>query len=398
MSSAKAGQVPAPTKRPGAVPAEPESRQGLLERAAQELLAVTAWCPPPSPDRPDTLTVRFAGHLVKRRFDEDEGEGETSPPTNDHFSIDETFERVGRTSPVAVTARIRDVTPGDWSVTAAVVSETDATRGGGRQAHRTPDVGLPVSSWSLRRCPPAGPGECAMSTHLPPLAVGAGIIPAVWTVTAVIGTVVGLIVQQVVVAEIRPSPGGTLIVSIAGLAAGIVAAKVWFVVLHLHRREPRFEGWAVQGFLAGFGLVTVSLLLASGTPVGAYLDAAAPGLFIGLAIGRIGCFFAGCCSGRPTTSRLGLWSSDQSVGTRRVPTQLLESALAATVALGAGLSVGVDGASSGWAFVAAVAAYTALRQAILGLRLEARQSTAGPRVVAVAAVVVFVVSAAASFS
>lgn len=358
------------------------------------MLAVTAWCPPPPPDGPDTLTVRFTGHLVTRRFDEDDGE--PSPPTNDRFSIDETFERVGRAGRVAVTARIRDLTPGDWSVTAAVVSDTDAARRSGRRPRRSPDVGLPVSSWSLRRRPPAAPGECALSTHLPPLAVGAGIIPVVWAVTAVIGTVIGLIVQQVVVADVRPRPGGTLIVSIAGVAAGIVAAKVWFVVLH--RREPRFEGWAVQGFLAGFAVVAVSLLLASSTPVGAYLDTAAPGLFTGLAIGRVGCFFAGCCSGRPTTSRVGLWSSDQRVGTRRVPTQLLESALAATVALGAGLSVGVGGASSGWVFVAAVGAYTALRQAILGLRLEGRQSTVGPRVVAAVAAVVFVVSVVASFS
>jgi phosphatidylglycerol:prolipoprotein diacylglycerol transferase len=180
------------------------------------------------------------------------------------------------------------------------------------------------------------------------------------------------------------------------VAVSLKNAKVWFVVLH--RRQPRFEGWAVQGFLAGFAVVAVSLLLASGTAVGAYLDTAAPGLFTGLAIGRVGCFFAGCCSGRPTTSRVGLWSSDQRVGTRRVPTQLLESALAATVALGAGLSVGVGGASSGWVFVAAVGAYTALRQAILGLRVERRQSTVGPRVVAAVAAVVFIVSVVASFS
>jgi phosphatidylglycerol---prolipoprotein diacylglyceryl transferase len=393
VSSAKAGQVPAPPEPSDAVPAEPQRQPGLLDRAAQELLAVTAWCPPPSPDKPDTLAVRFAGHLVKPRFDEDDGE--QSPPTNDRFTLDETFERVGRAGPVAVTARLRDLTPGDWSVTAALVGETDATRRDGRPARRSADVGLPVSSWSLRRRPPANPDGCPLSTHLPPLAVAAGIIPVVWAATAVIGTVVGLIVQQVIVADLRPRPGGTLTVSVAGVAAGIVAAKVWFVALHLHRREPRFEGWAVQGFLAGFVIVAVSLLLASGTPVGAYLDTAAPGLFTGLAIGRVGCFFAGCCSGRPTTSRAGLWSSDQRVGTRRVPTQLLESALAAAVALGAGLTVGLGGVSSVWLFLAAVGAYTALRQAILGLRVEARQSRVGPRAVATVAAAVVAVSLAA---
>lgn len=391
MSSAKAGQVPAPPEPSDAVPAEPQRQPGLLDRASQELLAVTAWCSPPPPDRPDTLTVRFAGHLVKPRFDEDHGE--QSPPTNDRFTLDETFERVGRAGPVAVTARLRDLTPGDWSVTAALVGETDAIRRDGRRARRSPDVGLPVSSWSLRRRPPATPDGCPLSTHLPPLAVATGIIPVVWAATAVIGTLVGLIVQQVIVADLRPRPGGTLTVSVAGVAAGIVAAKVWFVALH--RREPRFEGWAVQGFLAGFVIVAVSLLLASGTPVGAYLDTAAPGLFTGLAIGRVGCFFAGCCSGRPTTSRAGLWSSDQRVGTRRVPTQLLESALAAAVALGAGLTVGLGGVSSAWLFLVAVGAYTALRQAILGLRVEGRQSRVGPRAVATVAAAVVAVSVVA---
>ena len=394
MSSAKAGQVPAPPKWPGAAPAEPERKPGLLGRAAQELLAVTAWCPPPSHDGPDTLTVRFAGHLVKPRFDEDDGE--QSPPTNDRFTLDETFERVGRAGPVAVTARLRDLTPGDWSVTASLVSGTDATRRGGRRPRRAPEVGLPVSPWSLRRRPPVNPDGCPLSTHLPPLAVAAGIIPVVWAATAVIGTVVGLIVQQVIVADLRPRPGGTLTVSVAGVAAGIVAAKVWFVMLH--RREPRFEGWAVQGFLAGFVVVAVSLLLASGTSVGAYLDTAAPGLFTGLAIGRVGCFFAGCCSGRPTTSRAGLWSSDQRVGTRRVPTQLLELGLAAFVALGAGLTVVLGGVVSVWVFVAAAGAYTAFRQVILGLRVEARQSRVGPRAVAAVAAAVFVVAVVALVS
>ena len=396
MSSAKPGPLPAPAKRQEGVPAGPDHQPGLLDRVAQEWLAVTAWCPPPPPEAPDTLTVNFTGHLVKSRFDDEDEDVGHSPSTNDRFSIDETFEQVGRRGPVAVTARLIDLTPGDWSVNASVISDTGVSNRGGRRGRRSRPV--PVSRWSLRARPPTGPsaadGPC-LSTHLPPLALAAGIIPGVWAATAIIGTIVGLLVQQVIVG-LRPSPGGTLTVSLAGVAAGIVAAKAWFVVLH--RRQPRFEGWAVQGFLSGFVVVAVTLLLASGTPVGAYLDTAAPGLFTGLAIGRVGCFFAGCCSGRPTTSRAGLWSSDQRVGTRRVPTQLLESTAAAAVALGAALTVGLGGTRGGWVFVAAVGAYTAVRQAILQLRVEGRRSTVGPPVVAAVAAAVFVGSVVASFS
>jgi len=51
-------------------------------------------------------------------------------------------------------------------------------------------------------------------------------------------------------------------------------------------------------------------------------------VFVGMAIGRPGCFFAGCCSGRPTVSRWGLWSSDRRIGIRRIPIQLIEAAAA----------------------------------------------------------------------
>ena len=33
----------------------------------------------------------------------------------------------------------------------------------------------------------------------------------------------------------------------------------------------------------------------------------APGLLVAMAVGRVGCFFAGCCGGPPTASRWGVW-------------------------------------------------------------------------------------------
>ncbi len=48
----------------------------------------------------------------------------------------------------------------------------------------------------------------------------------------------------------------------------------------------------------------------------------APALAIGIAIGRLGCFFRGCCFGVPTGCRLGVDFGD---GVLRHPTQLYES-------------------------------------------------------------------------
>ena len=70
-------------------------------------------------------------------------------------------------------------------------------------------------------------------------------------------------------------------------------------------------------------------------PALATCDAFAPGLAIGHAIGRVGCFAAGCCYGKPTHALLGR-DLHQSVGPglgghsaeqALEPTQLFESAV-----------------------------------------------------------------------
>lgn len=70
-------------------------------------------------------------------------------------------------------------------------------------------------------------------------------------------------------------------------------------------------------------------------PIGRVLDAAAAGLLLGMAIGRPGCIFAGCCGGRLMVARWGMCASDRRVGARRIPTQLLESLGSLAVGLAA---------------------------------------------------------------
>ena len=61
-----------------------------------------------------------------------------------------------------------------------------------------------------------------------------------------------------------------------------------------------------------------------------YLDIVVPVIPLGHAIGRIGCFCAGCCYGRPTDSMIGVVYTDPvggaPTGVRLLPTQLIESA------------------------------------------------------------------------
>lgn len=135
----------------------------------------------------------------------------------------------------------------------------------------------------------------------------------------------------------------------------------------------------IQGFvLAATATMAIGAWL-SGVGVGLLLDLTAAGLMFGMTIGRFGCFFSGCCVGRPTASRWGVWSSDRRLGLRRIPTQLLESAMAATIGVAAAIVLVTVGPPRlpGAIFIAAVAAYVLARQLLLPLRAEPRKTTHG---------------------
>ena len=125
-------------------------------------------------------------------------------------------------------------------------------------------------------------------------------------------------------------------------------------------------------------------------PIGVFLDVIAPGLLVAMAVGRVGCFFAGCCGGPLTASRWGVWSSDQRVGARRIPTQLLGSVLGLSLGLGVLVAVLGHGPAGGAFFVASLAAYTLGRQGLLRLRAEARQTRLGGLATSALAVLVLI--------
>jgi phosphatidylglycerol:prolipoprotein diacylglycerol transferase len=127
-------------------------------------------------------------------------------------------------------------------------------------------------------------------------------------------------------------------------------------------------------------------------PAGVFLDVTAPGLLVAMAVGRVGCFFAGCCGGPPTASRWGVWSSDQRVGARRIPTQLLESMLALSLGLGVLVAVVGHGPADGVFFVGALSAYTLVRQGILHLRAEPRKTRLGGLLTTALAALVLIAS------
>ncbi|MEO7118142.1 MAG: prolipoprotein diacylglyceryl transferase family protein [Candidatus Limnocylindrales bacterium] len=303
------------------------------------------------------------------------------PRPGDTFEDEETLEGiVPGSGPVSVSTSVYDMEQGRWDVTAELVRHragTDEARPAGRSRFAGAET-LPSASWSWRRRTLSSRPTSPVATRwalTAPLAVIPGVIPGSWPLLAGLGAVVGLIIQAAVLAHDGIPVGRSLAVSVPALIGGLIAAKVWYAILHPGPwRQSMAGGWAVDGFLVAALIVGVVGLLAFDLPMGIFLDAAAPGLFFGIAIGRLGCFFTGCCAGRYTGSRWGVWSSDRRIGARRVPTQLIESAAGlllgiVTTLLVINHSIGVAGAI----FVASFGLYVLFRQGILRQRSESRQ-------------------------
>ena len=374
----------------------------LLEQAAQEILAVTYWFEPDQRPEPYPVTVRFVGRRVSVG-------GKRKP--GDQFVHDETIAQVVPGSgPIALTAHVGGVNAGEWLVTArelgggVAVAQTRQTRRERRwrQTHISPaaEPHGPVARFWRRWAPPAASSEQSATpirTSVAPFARVPGTLPLAWVSMVTLGMALALLLQALVLsrAQLAIAVRPAWPVALAAIAAGIVGAKGWFIVKH--RREHRLEGWCIQGFIAGASVTAALLLAVSRVPVGLYLDATAPGLLLGLAVGRIGCFFAGCCGGPPTASRWGIWSSDQRVGARRIPTQLIEAALAlglGLVALVGLLTHSAAGGAGGAFFVGGLAAYTLGRQGILHLRAEPQRTRLGGRATVAAAAVVLSINLA----
>jgi len=91
-----------------------------------------------------------------------------------------------------------------------------------------------------------------------------------------------------------------------------------------------FSGGLVAALLAAAWYIRQNKM-----PALATCDAFAPGLALGHAIGRVGCFAAGCCYGKPTHAFWGVTfhnkfaheNSLTPLGTPLEPTQLFESAV-----------------------------------------------------------------------
>ena len=94
---------------------------------------------------------------------------------------------------------------------------------------------------------------------------------------------------------------------------GVIGGRLFYLFEHLSRtiQDPlgmifSGSGLVFHGGLIGGTIAVIIFLRKKDKPLGMYADIIAPLLFIGNVIGRIGCFFAGCCHGVYTDSALGV--------------------------------------------------------------------------------------------
>lgn len=347
-----------PAKRPAADPRaaffalpvdERQSTSRGCAPAMLEEMGMDGVAPTYSFDAPNTggvydLAVRFVG--LRRDV-----AGE--PTSRDRF---ERVERVrglpANGEPVALTARVQHVNAGDWRV---VAEPLDQAAAGTR---------LPRRVIELR-------------SQFAQLAQGPRVRPWSWPILVGLGAVLALAVQGWLSSRIGIGVLSVLALSLAGCLLGFVGGKLWYLGLH---RKPLSQFLNAGACIQGFLLVSLAVLAGGaailGLDVGDVLDVTAPGIFLGVAVGRPGCFLTGCCAGRPTSAAWGLVSSDRRVAVRRIPVQLLEALSGLVIgALGLGLVLLADRPVPGMVFVASLAAYTLVRQLLFPLRVESRTST-----------------------
>lgn len=159
-----------------------------------------------------------------------------------------------------------------------------------------------------------------------------------------IGTVLGVVAGNRAAHAVGLDAFRVWVATLILFAAALVGARLLFVAIawrrhgrYPHRIFDRNQGGAAQygGLLAAVPL-SWPLLAALDLPFGAFWDVAIITILVGMTVTRIGCLLNGCCAGREVRTFGLTLPNHQGEWRRRVPTQILEGALALTLlALGA---------------------------------------------------------------
>lgn len=151
----------------------------------------------------------------------------------------------------------------------------------------------------------------------PFFALGRIRIPA-WGTLAALGAAAGLGLCLRLLPKGRRRDGG--IVLLWALAGAAVGAKVSYLFAAPGDVPLKLaSGFVYYGGLWGGALAAAAAASHRGCPALEITDAASPGLALGHALGRIGCFLAGCCWGIPAPEPWGIALPQALAAPRGVP-------------------------------------------------------------------------------
>lgn len=184
-------------------------------------------------------------------------------------------------------------------------------------------------------------------------------------------------------------PGRFALATVLLLVPALAGARLWYVIQHLgsYRAEPRRLWLRSEGGMALYGglvlgvCASIPVLPLAGLPFWGFWDATSVTMLVGAVITRIGCLMNGCCAGRPTNGRLGLWLPDhRGQWRRRIPTPLLDAGWALLLLVAVLIAAGgperrsvVAPVFPGGRFLAAVGAYAAGRIVLQTTRQSFRE-------------------------
>jgi phosphatidylglycerol:prolipoprotein diacylglycerol transferase len=125
------------------------------------------------------------------------------------------------------------------------------------------------------------------------------------------------------------------------IISALVGAKLLLLITDFQtfRADPKElltlarSGGVFYGGLILAVVVALGYIIRTGLPLWTTCDVFAPGIALGHVVGRFGCFFAGCCYGKPTTMPWGVVFTDPfaaanvgtPLGVHLHPTQLYEA-------------------------------------------------------------------------
>jgi hypothetical protein len=169
---------------------------------------------------------------------------------------------------------------------------------------------------------------------------------------------------------------------VPAVAFAIFSAQRWHIL-----RSGRAARLVYHRHVLASAAVTLPLLAAISALSWRLIDTATTAMLAGLAVGRVGCFRSGCCSGRPAAIGPRYpWLGDEH---RRLPVQLLDLTVCVALA-GATFVLHTGGATPGAATAAGLGGYLAIRFGLDELRDERVRTgrlTEAQRLAIVAAVI-----------